>query len=90
MDRCDLGELLLAESRLELVLDQPAVLLTGPGPDVGALGQPQFGVAGEGDRPSSGSIQSPRRIAAEGVQVCVGVGPEAKVRGAMWRRPSCQ
>ena len=51
MDRCDLGELLLAEGGLELVLDEQLVLLPGAGPNVGALGQPQLGVATERDPP---------------------------------------
>ena len=47
MDGCDPGELLLAESRLQLVPDQDLVLLTGARADVRALGEPQIGVTGE-------------------------------------------
>ena len=49
MERRDLGELPLAEGGLQLVPDEQFVLLPGAGPDVGALGQPEVGVAGERD-----------------------------------------
>lgn len=52
VDRRDLGQLLLAEGRLQLVLDEPAILLPGAGPDVGALGRPDQPVAaGDPARP---------------------------------------
>ena len=50
-DRRDLHQLLVTEGGNEAVGDEPAVVLLGASPDVGALGKPQRGVVTEGDPP---------------------------------------